>query len=74
MFVAMFVDSIRDCNRAFALRDRRAGNFQRVTSFLLLGSLAAFLSGCHSAPKLPEKGTKAYGDVVSAFYVGLAAL
>jgi Flp pilus assembly protein TadD len=41
---------------------------------LFLGSLAALLSGCHSAPKLPEKGSKAYADVVSAFYVGLAAL
>jgi Flp pilus assembly protein TadD len=41
---------------------------------LFLGSLAAWLSGCHSAPKLPEKGSKAYADVVSAFYVGLAAL
>jgi Tfp pilus assembly protein PilF len=48
--------------------------FQRVMSFLLFGSLIASLSGCHSAPKLPEKGSKAYADVVSAFYVGLAAL
>src|SRR5580658_1903254 len=70
----MCVDSIRCCSRASALRDRRAGNFQRVASSLLLGSLIAFLSGCHSAPKLPEKGSKAYADVVSAFYVGLAAL
>lgn len=30
--------------------------------------------GCHSAAKLPQKGSKAYADVVSAFYVGLAAL
>jgi tetratricopeptide (TPR) repeat protein len=43
-------------------------------SFLLFGSLAAFLSACYSAPKMPEKGSKAYADVVSAFYVGLAAL
>jgi Flp pilus assembly protein TadD len=70
----MCVDSIRCCSQASALRDRRSGNFQRVRSFLLLGSLAAFLSGCHAAPKLPEKGSKAYADVVSAFYVGLAAL
>src|SRR5262249_4931491 len=32
------------------------------------------LSGCNSSPKLPEKGSKAYSDTVSAFYVGLAAL
>jgi Flp pilus assembly protein TadD len=70
----MFVDSIRCCSRASALRDRRAGIFQGVRSFLLFASLTAFLSGCHSAPKLPEKGSKAYADVVSAFYVGLAAL
>jgi cytochrome c-type biogenesis protein CcmH/NrfG len=41
---------------------------------VLLGSLAAVLPGCHTAAKLPEKGTKAYADVVSAFYIGLAAL
>jgi tetratricopeptide (TPR) repeat protein len=70
----MSVDSIRCCNRASALRDRRSGNFRRVMSFLLFGSLAAFLSACYSAPKMPEKGSKAYADVVSAFYVGLAAL
>jgi len=70
----MCVDSIRFCSQASALRDRRSGKFQRVRSFLLFGSLATFLSGCHSAPKLPEKGSKAYADVVSAFYVGLAAL
>jgi Tfp pilus assembly protein PilF len=31
-------------------------------------------SGCHSKANLPERGSKAYADVVSAFYVGLAAL
>jgi len=39
--------------------------------------LAAVLTinpGCHSAPKLPDKSSKEYGNVVSAFYVGLAAL
>ena len=70
----MCVDSIRCRRRTSALRDRRAGNFQRVRSFLLFAGLTAFLSGCHSAPKLPEKGSKAYAHVVSAFYVGLAAL
>jgi tetratricopeptide (TPR) repeat protein len=70
----MRVDSIRGCSRVSALRDRRSSNFQRVMASLLLGSLVALLSGCHSGPKLPEKGSKAYADVVSAFYVGLAAL
>ena len=31
-------------------------------------------SGCGRKPKFPEKGSKAYTDVVSSFYVGLAAL
>jgi tetratricopeptide (TPR) repeat protein len=70
----MCVDSIGNYSRASALRDWRSGNFRRVSAFLLLGSLTAFVSGCHSTPKLPEKGSKAYADVVSAFYVGLAAL
>ena len=37
-------------------------------------AVVATYSGCHSAPKLPDKSSKEYGDVVSAFYVGLAAL
>jgi Flp pilus assembly protein TadD len=37
-------------------------------------SLTVFFSSCHSAAKLPEKGSKVYAEVVSAFYVGLAAL
>ena len=43
---------------------------------LALFALAALVtaSGCHSTPKLPAKDSKAYADVVSAFYIGLAAL
>src|ERR1700677_4450563 len=52
----------------------RSARFQRVLALLLLGNFAIVLSGCHSRPKLPEKGSNAYADVVSAFYVGLAAL
>ena len=37
-------------------------------------ALALILSGCHSSATLPENGSKAYANVVSAFYVGLAAL
>ncbi len=66
--------SFRCRTRAYALDTRRSGSFLFAASLLFLGSLAALLSGCHSAPKLPEKGSKAYADVVSAFYVGLAAL
>ncbi len=39
-----------------------------------LACLLAVLTGCHSAERLPEKSSKEYSDVVSAFYVGLAAL
>src|ERR1700734_2826111 len=53
---------------------RRSLRFQRVLALLLLGNFAIVLAGCHSRPKLPEKGSKAYAAVGSAFYVGLAAL
>jgi tetratricopeptide (TPR) repeat protein len=58
---------------ASAARNMRQLSFQ-CAAILVAGSLAAVLSGCHSSSKLPEKGSKAYADVVSAFYVGLAAL
>src|SRR5579862_4118048 len=71
----MFVDSTHCCSGgASALRDRRSRLFQRAQSSLILLCNAMVLPGCHSAAKLPEKGSKAYADVVSAFYVGLAAL
>jgi Tfp pilus assembly protein PilF len=44
---------------------------------ILRGSLAgllALLVACNSTSRLPEKSSKEYRDVVSAFYVGLAAL
>jgi Tfp pilus assembly protein PilF len=47
--------------------------FQPTLPILVLGALIT-LSGCHSAPKLPDKNSKTYADVVSAFYIGLAAL
>ncbi len=46
---------------------------QQGLLLLVLGALAA-VTGCHSAPRLPDKNSRAYADVVSAFYVGLAAL
>lgn len=64
----------RSCNLVIALRDRRAVRFRCAVVFLLLGSIAIVLSGCHSGAQLPEQGSKAYSNVVSAFYVGLAAL
>jgi Tfp pilus assembly protein PilF len=52
----------------------RSFSFRRVCSLALIGSFAVVLSGCHSSSKLPAKGSKAYAEVVSAFYIGLAAL
>ena len=46
---------------------------QRSLLLIVLGALIT-ATGCHSAPKLPDKNSKVYADMVSAFYVGLAAL
>jgi Tfp pilus assembly protein PilF len=56
--------------------DRHTRRSIGVQPSLLPVVLAALitLSGCHSAPKLPDKNSKAYADVVSAFYIGLVAL
>src|ERR1700722_8283069 len=70
----MRMDAFRGRRRAFAPRDRRSVSLQSIVARLLLVSLGAGLSGCHSSQKLPERGSKAYAEVVSAFYVGLAAL
>ncbi|MGH9960570.1 MAG: FG-GAP-like repeat-containing protein, partial [Pyrinomonadaceae bacterium] len=51
---------------------RLKNNFQYVFAFVL-GTLLV-LSGCRSGTTLPDKSSKAYRDVVSAFYVGVAAL
>lgn len=48
--------------------------FQRAISVLTSGALTVLLAACNSAPKFPQKDTKAYADVVSAFYIGLSAL
>ena len=39
-----------------------------------LAGLLALLVACNSTSRLPERSSKQYADVVSAFYVGLAAL
>ena len=46
----------------------------RLALVSVLAALIATSSGCQSAQKLPDKSSKEYGEVVSAFYVGLAAL
>ncbi len=48
-------------------------SIRRALLLFVLAALGA-VSGCHSAPQLPDKNSKTYADVVSAFYVGLAAL
>ena len=70
----MCIDAFRGWSRYFARRAGQAISFRHTVALLFLGNLFVVLSGCHSSAKLPEKGTKAYADVVSAFYVGLAAL
>jgi tetratricopeptide (TPR) repeat protein len=70
----MLVDALQRRGFIFALTDRRSNSFRRLLAGLLLASLAMLLSGCHASSKLPEQGSKAYADAVSAFYVGLAAL
>src|SRR6202167_602682 len=52
----------------------RRFDFRSTVQLLVLGTFIAASSGCHSGPKLPERNSKVYADVVSAFYVGLAAL
>src|ERR1700683_2712159 len=47
--------------------------FRRMLVFLICAAIVMF-AGCSSGGKLPDKSSKAYSDVVSAFYIGLAAL
>src|SRR5207245_10351976 len=49
-------------------------NFRRVPPLFLLGTLILMFTGCDSGSRLPQTSSKEYGNVVSAFYVGLAAL
>src|SRR5580692_7858070 len=72
--VLMPLNSFRCCGRTRALGGKHSVDFRFLISLLLAGILTAALSGCHSQANLPQRGSKAYADVVSAFYVGLAAL
>ena len=69
----MSVDSLPCRDRGSFRRRERSSSFQHAMSFLVLAGFAA-ISACHPASKLPEKGSNEYAEVVSAFYVGLAAL
>ena len=59
------------------MHPRSITSFQSALLLFLLGvfviSLGA-ITACRPGTKLPEKSSKAYSDIVSAFYVGLAAL
>jgi tetratricopeptide (TPR) repeat protein len=48
--------------------------FRRRVVPVFLAAVVASSLGCHPAAKFPDKSSKQYADVVSAFYVGLAAL
>ena len=55
----------------------RRGKHLTLRHAVLLSLLAAVIAaspGCKSSTKLPAKSSREYGNVVSAFYVGLAAL
>ncbi|HAF24889.1 MAG TPA: hypothetical protein DCK93_18630 [Blastocatellia bacterium] len=47
---------------------------QQTTIVFLLGVLLLAIMACRPGGKLPAKSSKEYNEVVSAFYVGLAAL
>jgi tetratricopeptide (TPR) repeat protein len=48
--------------------------FRCAFPLFLAGILVAVSAGCRSENKLPDRSSKTYADVGSAFYVGLAAL
>ncbi len=54
--------------------DRWRLNFANGPAVFVLIALAVTLTSCASRAKLPEKNSKEYSEVVSDFYVGLAAL
>src|ERR1700741_3385896 len=53
---------------------RCRSNCPRFLSILLGAALGVVSAGCQSGGKLPDQSSKTYSEVVSAFYVGLAAL
>ncbi|HEX3351838.1 MAG TPA: FG-GAP-like repeat-containing protein [Terriglobales bacterium] len=64
----------RDSSRRRGAPATHAGGFRRAALLSFVAGLVAFSPACKSGPKFPDKSSKEYGDVVSAFYVGLAAL
>ena len=70
----MCIDAVRDWSRALARRAAPPTWSRRISPLVVLVVFVVSLPGCHTSPKLPEPGSKEYANVVSAFYVGLAAL
>jgi tetratricopeptide (TPR) repeat protein len=70
--VGVFAGSaeVRDRRSAFGFGDDWTSRICMLLAIAIIGCGA----GCGSGGKFPERGSKAYDDVVSAFYVGLAAL
>lgn len=69
--------SLECCRPAGSFRAHGDRNHPGRRDALLLVLLATVLSttpGCHPAARFPDRSSKKYADVVSAFYVGLAAL
>ena len=62
------------CTGSHHVRHWKHRDYRIACVLVLLAAVLSTNLGCHSAPKLPETSTKEYGDVVSAFYVGLVAL
>ena len=59
---------------AAALFRTQSYRAQRPLAVLLSVIVVVACAGCHPNGKLPDRSSKLYADVVSAFYVGLAAL
>jgi len=59
--------------RFVSKREYLASRLQRIVALFACAMIATF-TGCSSGGKLPDKSSKAYADVISAFYTGLAAL
>ena len=53
---------------------RAPAHLRRAVALSASVAVIATALACNSANKLPDKNSKEYGQVVSAFYVGLAAL
>ncbi|MGH9881998.1 MAG: tetratricopeptide repeat protein, partial [Pyrinomonadaceae bacterium] len=56
------------------MKPRLSISFKSILLFVFFGSFLAVMVSCRSGTSLPDKSSQAYRDIVTAFYVGLAAL